>query len=84
MPQKCALKPWLKDEWVIPPNQDATDVAAMEDVLEVYQRPRDPFCPVVALDEKPVQLTGDARDPFPPRPRDAAKAGARVRAARDR
>ena len=45
----------------------------MEDVLEVYQRPPDPFRPVMAVDEKPVQLTADAHDPLPPRPGDVAK-----------
>ena len=39
----------------------------------MYRRPHDPFRPVVALDEKPVQLTADAREPLPPRPGDAAK-----------
>ena len=58
---------------MIPPKGDAAFVAAMEDVLEVYQRPHDPFCPVVAVDEKPVQLTAHARDPLPPRPGDVAK-----------
>ena len=45
----------------------------MEDVLEVYHRPHDPSHPVVAVDEKPVQLTADAHDPLPPRPGDPAK-----------
>ena len=59
---------------MIPPKQDAAFVAAMEDVLEVYKRPHDPFRPVVAVDEKPVQLTAHAHDPLPPRPGDVAKA----------
>jgi hypothetical protein len=40
----------------------------MEDVLDVYQRAHDPRFPVVALDERPVQLVADARDPLPPGP----------------
>ena len=40
---------------------------------DVYQRPYDPFHPVVAVDEKPVQLTAHAHDPLPPRPGDVAK-----------
>jgi hypothetical protein len=44
------LKPHLKDQWVIPPEQNADFVAAMEDVLEVYQRPYDEMRPVVCLD----------------------------------
>ena len=58
---------------MIPPKQDAAFVAALEDVLEVYKRPYSPFYPVVALDEKPVQLTSHAREELPPRPGDAAK-----------
>jgi hypothetical protein len=58
---------------VIPPKGNAAFVAAMEDVLDVYKRPYDPFRPVVAVDEEPVQLVADTRDPLPPRPGDAAK-----------
>ena len=36
----------------------------MEDVLEVYKRPHDPQRPVVAVDEKPVQLLSDTRQPI--------------------
>jgi DDE superfamily endonuclease len=37
----------------------------MEDVLDVYKRPYDPKFPVVAMDEKPVQLLADTREPLP-------------------
>jgi transposase len=37
----------------------------MEDVLEVYKRPYDPQRPVVAMDEKPVQLLSNTREPIP-------------------
>jgi hypothetical protein len=40
----------------------------MEDVLGVYKRPRDPKRPVVGLDEKPVQLVADVREPLPATP----------------
>jgi len=40
----------------------------MEDVLDVYKRPHDPRRPVVGLDEKPVQLLADAREPLQPEP----------------
>ena len=40
----------------------------MEDVLDVYARPRDPQVPVVCMDEKPYQLLGHARDPIPAAP----------------
>lgn len=36
----------------------------MEDVLDVYHRRHDPKRPVVGLDEKPVQLVADVREPL--------------------
>jgi len=53
---------------VIPPKQNAAFVAAMEDVLAVYQRPYDPLRPVVCLDEHPTQLIGETRRPLPMQP----------------
>jgi hypothetical protein len=40
----------------------------MEDVLEVYQRPQDPNCPVVCLDETSKQLIKETRVPIPAKP----------------
>lgn len=40
----------------------------MEDVLEVYQRPHDPTCPVVCLDETSKQLIKETRIPIPAKP----------------
>jgi hypothetical protein len=40
----------------------------MEDVLEVYQRPHDPECPLVCLDETSKQLIAEARVPIPVKP----------------
>jgi transposase len=37
----------------------------MEDVLNVYQQPYDPACPVVTFDERPVQLVSETRQPIP-------------------
>jgi len=37
----------------------------MEDVLEVYQRPRDPAPPLVCLDECTKPLLADTRNPLP-------------------
>jgi hypothetical protein len=45
----------------------------MEDVLEVYQRPRDPDRPVVCLDETTKQLIKETRLPIPPRPGQPAR-----------
>jgi hypothetical protein len=40
----------------------------MEDVLEVYHRPRDPDCPVVCVDETSKQLIAETRVPIPAKP----------------
>jgi len=40
----------------------------MEDVLQVYQRPYDPDCPVVCLDETSRQLIGEVATPQPAAP----------------
>src|SRR5277367_3936617 len=52
--------------WCIPPKADCEFVAAMEDVLEVYQRPYDPKRPQVCVDELSKQLIGEVREPLPP------------------
>jgi transposase len=62
------LKPHLKEQWVIPPEQSGEFVARMEDVLEVYHRPYDPKRPQVCIDEVPVQLVGESRVPLPAAP----------------
>jgi transposase len=58
------LKPWRRDMWCIP-EVDGAFVARMEDVLDLYAEPADPRRPVVCLDESPVQLIGEARQPVP-------------------
>jgi DDE superfamily endonuclease len=40
----------------------------MEDVLEVYQRPYNPKCPVVCFDEQSKQLIREIRAPIPAQP----------------
>jgi hypothetical protein len=50
--------------WVIPPNANAEFVASMEDVLETYEKPYDPACPVICMDEQPVQLIKETRVPI--------------------
>jgi hypothetical protein len=50
--------------WVIPPDADAEFAACMEDVLETYARPYDAAFPVVCMDEQPVQLTKETREPI--------------------
>lgn len=51
--------------WVIPPNADCEFVACMEEVLDIYEKAYDPDCPVVCMDEQPVQLIGETRVPIP-------------------
>ena len=66
--KKNELKPWLRRQWVIPPQANAEFVCAMEDVLEVYTRPYDPARPVVCLDELSKQLVAETRVPLPVEP----------------
>jgi hypothetical protein len=51
--------------WVIPPAADAEFVADMELVLETYALPYDPRCPVLNMDEQPIQLLKETREPIP-------------------
>jgi hypothetical protein len=53
---------------VIPPKANSGFVAAMEDVLEVYTRPRDRDHPVVCLDESSKQLIAETRLAIPMKP----------------
>lgn len=51
--------------WVIPPQADAEFVAGMEEVLDTYALAYDPGCPVLCMDEQPVQLFNETRAPIP-------------------
>jgi hypothetical protein len=51
--------------WCIPPGQNSAFVAAMEDILAVYERPYDEKYPVVCMDEKPYQLLDHTCEPIP-------------------
>jgi len=59
--------------WCIPPAANCEFAAAMEDVLEVCQRPHDPGRPVVCVDELSKQLVGEVRPPLPARPGDVER-----------
>lgn len=37
----------------------------MVDVLDIYENPYDPQCPVICMDEQPVQLLKEMRRPIP-------------------
>lgn len=50
--------------WVIPPEADAEFVANMEEVLETYEKPYHPARPVLCMDEQPVQLIKETRQPI--------------------
>ena len=53
---------------MIPPDANAAFVAAMEDILEVYQRPYDRQRPLVCLDESSKQLIAETRAPIAAKP----------------
>ena len=50
--------------WVIPPEADGEFVAHMEEVLETYAKAYDPAHPVLCMDEQPVQLHKETRQPI--------------------
>src|SRR5437899_1842926 len=62
---KKTLQPHRRQHWVIPPKANSAFVAAMEDVLAVYTRPRNGDCPLVCLDESSKQLIAETRVPIP-------------------
>ncbi len=51
--------------WVIPPEADSEFAASMEEVLDVYARPYDSRYPVRCMDEQPIQLLKETRNPIP-------------------
>jgi len=50
--------------WVIPPEADAEFTAHMEDILDVYSRPYNADVPVLCMDEQPVQLVQEVKQPI--------------------
>ncbi len=63
--KKNEIKPWKKKGWVIPPEQNADFVAALEKVLDVYKRPYNKDSPVLCRDESPRQLIPETRTAIP-------------------
>ena len=53
---------------MIPPEQNGSFVAHMEQVLDIYKRPYDARFPVVCMDESPKQLIRESRRPIAPAP----------------
>jgi hypothetical protein len=58
---------------IISPKARGAFVAAMEDVLSVYTRPRDPNRPLVCLDETSKRLVAETRLPIAMKPGQAAR-----------
>lgn len=50
--------------WVIPPEADGEFVAHMEEVLETYEKAYDSAHPVLCMDEQPVQLLKETKQPI--------------------
>jgi len=67
------IKPWLKQEWKIPPKEDAAFVCQMERVLDIYQRKYDPAHPVVCVDESNKQHLIEVAKSLPTREGDISK-----------
>ena len=65
--KKNELKPWLKKQWCIGV-MDSEYLMRMEDLLDLYEQPYDPLCPVVCFDEMPFQLLGEVLVPIPMKP----------------
>ena len=62
--KKNELKPWLRKQWCIPPEQNASFVWRMEDVLSVYTRPYHLLRPMICMDETSKQLIAETRIPL--------------------
>lgn len=50
---------------MIPPEADTEFIAAMEEILDTYEEPYNADCPVLCMDEQPVQLHKETRKPIP-------------------
>lgn len=50
--------------WVIPPGADAEFIASMEEVLDTYEELYAKDYPVLCMDEQPVQLHQEVRQPI--------------------
>ena len=55
---------WKIEYWVISPEADVEFAASMEEVLDVYARPYDSRYPVLCMDEQPMQLLKETRNPI--------------------
>lgn len=58
---------------MIPPKANAEFVYHMEDVLDLYHEPYDPYYPLVCFDETSKQLISETRVPLPSAPGQVAR-----------
>lgn len=65
--KKNELKPWQNKCWVIPPEENADFVCAMEEVLEVSHRDYKEDEVLVCMDETSKQHLKETRTPLPQR-----------------
>ncbi|TMC40054.1 MAG: IS630 family transposase, partial [Chloroflexi bacterium] len=70
--KKNELKPWQHEQWCIPA-VGAEFVAAMEDVLDLYEEEYDPRYPRVCFDEKLVAPEAEVRPREPMKPGQAER-----------
>lgn len=61
------LKPWQQASWCVP-RINTQYIERMEGLLDLYARSYDANRPMVCLDEKPIQLHDDVREPEGLRP----------------
>ena len=66
------LKPWQKKMWCIG-KLDATYLARMEHILDLYAEPADPMRPIINFDEAGKQLVEHVNEPIPMKPGKVAK-----------
>jgi transposase len=56
------IQPWRQKSWCVP-DLDEEFIERMEDVLKVYEKPKNNKKPLVCIDEKPIQLLDEVRPP---------------------
>ena len=61
------VKPWQQKMWCIG-ELDEEYIERMEDVLDTYAIEYNKKTPLICIDEKPVTLNGDIKEPLPMRP----------------
>jgi len=66
--KKNERTPWQKQEWCIPPEQDASWVCHMEEVVDIDKQPYDSQYRQVCMDAMSMQLIGEVRVPLASEP----------------